>query len=163
MWRVYTCTRKDEDYTNYKEALNAAMAEIRKSRSCEQKLACNIENDSKSFYAYFRSKQNVRDKVRTLEDSARNIISQGFLMVEDLNRYFSSVFTRRILGSILGPLLFLIYINDFNITCNILTFAGDKVFRKVKNYGYKQHLQNDLDKLVKWSKKMADVIKFSEM
>ena len=31
------CTRKDEDYTNYKEALNVATTEIRQSkRSYEQ-------------------------------------------------------------------------------------------------------------------------------
>ena len=45
MWRVYRCTRKDEDYANYKEALNAATTEIRQSkRSYEQKLACNIKS-----------------------------------------------------------------------------------------------------------------------
>ena len=64
---------------NTKRALNAATTEIRQSkRSYEQKLACNIKNDSKSFYAYVRSKQNVQDKVGPLEDSAGNIISQGF-------------------------------------------------------------------------------------
>ena len=63
-------------------------------KSYEKKLACNIKNDSKNFYAYIRNKQNVRDKVGPLEDSAGNTISQGFLMVEDLNGYFSSVFTR---------------------------------------------------------------------
>ena len=53
--------------------------EIRQSkRSYEQKLACNIKNDSKSFYAYVRSKQNVQDKVGPLEDSAGNIISRVF-------------------------------------------------------------------------------------
>ena len=84
MWRVYRRIRKEEDYANYKEALNAATTEIRQSkRSYEQKLACNIKNDSKSFYAYVRSKQNVQDKVGPLEDSAGNIISQGFLPVAD--------------------------------------------------------------------------------
>ena len=93
MWRAYRRTRKDEDYANYKEALNAATTEIRKSkRSYVQKLASNIKNYSKSFYG--RSKQNVREKVGPLEDSAGNIISQGFLMVEDLNGYFSLMFTR---------------------------------------------------------------------
>ena len=101
MWRVYRRTRKDEDYAKYKEALNAATTEIRQSkRSYEQKLACNIKNDSKSFYAYVRSKQNVQDKVGPLEDSAGNIISQGFLMAEDINGYFSSVFTKEDISSL---------------------------------------------------------------
>ena len=101
MWRVYRRTRKEEDYAKYKEALNAATTEIRQSkRSYEQKLACNIKNDSKSFYAYVRSKQNVQDKVGPLEDSAGNIISQGFLMAEDLNGYFSSVFTKENISSL---------------------------------------------------------------
>ena len=59
-------------------------------------------------------------------------------------------------GSVLGPILFLIYINDLddNITSNILKFVDDtKVFRKVNTDGDKQHLQNDLDRLVKWSEK----------
>ena len=101
MWRVYRRSRKDEDYAKYKEALNAATTEIRQSkRSYEQKLACNIKNDSKSFYAYVRSKQNIQDKVGPLEDSAGNIISQGFLMAEDLNGYFSSVFTKEDISSL---------------------------------------------------------------
>ena len=95
MWWVYRRTRKDEDYTNFKKALNAATTEIRHSkRSYEKKLACNIKHDSKSFYAYIRSKQNARDMVGPLEDSGGNIITQGFLMTEDVNGYFSSVFTR---------------------------------------------------------------------
>ena len=52
--------------------------------------------------------------------------------------------------SALGLLLFL----DDNITSNVLKFADDtKTFRRVKNAGDKQHLQNGLDKLVKWSEK----------
>ena len=71
MCMVYKRTRKDEDYANYKVALNAATTEIRQSkRSHQQKLARNIKSVSKSFYADVRSKQNVRDKVGRLEDSA---------------------------------------------------------------------------------------------
>ena len=47
-----------------------------------------------------RSKQNVRDKVEPLKDSAGNIKSQVFLMAEDLNGYFSSVFTREDISSL---------------------------------------------------------------
>ena len=96
MWRVYRRTRKDEDYSKYKEVLNAATTEIRQSkRSYEQKLACNIKNDSKSFYAYVRSKQNLQDKVGPLEDSAGNIISRVFN-----GGYFSSVFTKEDISSL---------------------------------------------------------------
>ena len=64
MWRVYKHTGTDTDYDAYKEALNAATNEVRKSkRNFEPKLAQNIKSNSKSFYAYVRSKQNVRDKV----------------------------------------------------------------------------------------------------
>ena len=41
-----------------------------------------------------------------------------------------------------------------NITSNVLKFADDtKVLRRVNNDSDKQHLQNDLDKLAKWSEK----------
>ena len=69
-WRGYKHTGKDKDYEVYKEALNAATNEVRKSkRNFEHKLAQNIKSDSKSLYAYVRSKHNVRDKVGPLEDN----------------------------------------------------------------------------------------------
>ena len=86
MWRVYKHTGKDQDYVVYKEAVNAATNEVRKSkRNFELKLEQHIKSDSKSFYAYVRSKQNVRDKVGPLEDNAGDIITEGFLMAEELN------------------------------------------------------------------------------
>ena len=104
MWRVYKHTGTDKDYDAYKEALNAATNEVRKSkRNFEHKLAQNIKSDSKSFYACVRSKQNVRDKVGPLVDNAGNIITQGFLMAEELNMHFSSVFTREDTSSIPVP------------------------------------------------------------
>ena len=104
MWRVYKHTGKDTDYEVYKEALNAATNEVRKSnRNFEHKLAQNIKSDSKSFYAYVRSKQNVRDKVGPLEDNFGNIVTQGFLMAEELNMHFSSVFTREDTSSLPVP------------------------------------------------------------
>ena len=54
-------------------------------------------------HAYVRSKQNVRDKVGPLKDTAGNIITQGFLMAEELNMHFSSVFTRENTSSLPVP------------------------------------------------------------
>ena len=104
MWRVYKHRGKDKDYEAYKEALNAATNEVRKSkRNCEHKLAQNIKSDSNSFYAYVRCKQHVRDKVGPLEDNFGNIVTQGFLMAEELNMHFSSVFTREDTSSLPVP------------------------------------------------------------
>ena len=55
MWRVYRPTRKEKDYANYKQALNAATTEIRQSkRSYEQKLACNIQKRQQEFVCIYQ-------------------------------------------------------------------------------------------------------------
>ena len=81
MWRVYKHTGKDKDYEVYKQALNEATNEVQKSkRNFEHKLAQHINSDSKSFCAYVRSNQNVRDNVGPLENNVGIIIRQAFLM-----------------------------------------------------------------------------------
>ena len=52
---------------------------------------------------------------------------------------------------------------DDNITSNVLKFADEtKVFRKVDTDGDKQHLQNDLDRLLKWSEKWQMFFSFGK-
>ena len=68
-------------------------------------------------------------------------------------------------GSVLGPILFLVYINDLEegVTGNILKFADDtKLFTKTKEIGDKQNLQDDIDKLVKWSEKWRMLFNFGK-
>jgi len=59
-------------------------------------------------------------------------------------------------GSVLGPILFLIYINDlhFNIQNYLLKFADDtKLFGSVTSTGNQLLMQNDMNKL--WSMVMV--------
>ena len=68
-------------------------------------------------------------------------------------------------GSVLGPILFLVYINDLEegVTGKILKFADDtNLFRKVKEIGDKQNLQDDIDKLDKWSEKWQILFNFGK-
>ena len=60
MCTTYRHTGSEEVYNIYKEALNQATAEMRNSkRSYEQTIASRIKRDSKSCYAYVRSKQTA--------------------------------------------------------------------------------------------------------
>ena len=59
-------------------------------------------------------------------------------------------------GTVLGPLLFLLYVNDIpaNINSTIRLFADDcLVYRKTNNHSDQQILQEDLDRLEQWQNK----------
>ena len=67
LWKAYKHTGKVEDYTKYKDALKETTNEIREYKlNFERKVTANIKQDSKSLFAYIRSKQKVRYTVGSL-------------------------------------------------------------------------------------------------
>src|SRR6266568_4819827 len=78
-------------FTNYKEMQRRSQNIIRSAkRNFEQKLAKNVKNDNKSFFAYVRSKQRTVEKVGPLKDSMGSLITKNKDAAYLLNNYFTS-------------------------------------------------------------------------
>lgn len=77
------------------------------------------------------------------------------VLIENVCSNFEAVTSGVPQGSILGPLMFLLYINDMaflNSSCSIALFADDsKCFKQVHSLNDCLSLQHDLDVLFNWS------------
>lgn len=86
---------------------------------------------------------------------------QQFVEANDTPSSLSNVISGVPQGTVLGPLLFLIYINDLpdNISSNIRLFADDCViYRPITNVSDTITLQQDLLKLDEWCRKWLMVL-----
>ena len=101
-WIKYTESGKDPKYlAKYKTKLKASIKENDNAKiNFEERLAQNIKNDNKSFYAYARSKQRTKVRVGPLKDNLGNLVTDAALQADMLNDYFSSVFTKENLNRV---------------------------------------------------------------
>ena len=91
-------------YDIYKSKLRLSVRENNKAkRNFEERLANNIKNDSKSFYAYVRSKQRTKVTVGPLKNELGDIITDNKIAADVMNKYFASVFTVEDLTNIPEP------------------------------------------------------------
>ena len=92
--RVYR-KYKNCDHPAVKAAHRQVTKEIKKAkRNFEKKLADNIKQDSKSFFAYARSKSKCKTETGVLCDDNDTVLKSDIEIAEHFNRYFASVFTR---------------------------------------------------------------------
>jgi len=95
--RKHNLFRKYKDIFNpkYVNAAKEARAETKRAKkNFEKKLAENIKEDTKSFYAYVRSNNNIKCSTGPIVDEAGTLKTDPSDVAEELNNYFSSVFTK---------------------------------------------------------------------
>ena len=77
-------------------------------------------------------------------------------MVRGAYSEWFDVICKVVQGSVLGPIHFLIYVNDIpeTVNSNVKLFADEtKIFRTLKNKSDWEILQADIDNLSEWSNK----------
>ena len=85
--------------------------------------------------------------------SAQKIVKSQYMAFSSRKGTFVRVASGVPQGSVLGPLLFLAYVNDIcrNIESNIRLFADDCIiYRKINDSSDTDKLQKDLNKLGEW-------------
>ena len=142
---VVTCRRAKKKawnrYVNSGKNMQLYQQYVIKRRQCaavnkkakedfETKLADNIKQDSKSFYAYIRSKQRCKAKIGPLKDSNGIILTDDKLTADMLNKYFVSVFTKEDLTCIPEPDR--IFVGSSNVEgLNRIDITEELVYKKL--------------------------------
>ena len=105
-WNKYQGNKTEQNLIKYKEKLQKSVVTNRTAkRNYEQKLADGVKNNSKSFFAYVRSKQRTKERVGPLKNSRGDLVVEDSEAANLLNTYFSSVFTVENTEEMQEPLL----------------------------------------------------------
>ena len=122
---------KDITHPAYIKASVSAKKEIRRAKlNFEVKLSENIKSDTKSFYAYVRSRCKSQVKVGPLVHESGSTITDSKHIVEVLNDYFSSVFTQEVTSTM--PEAQRIFMGDAFGILKDMTVDVDSVRKKLQ-------------------------------
>jgi len=87
-----------EDYNEEEKRVKRLIRNAK--RNLEKKLAERTDGNKKPFYTYVKKKTKSRTTVGPLLDDNKKTLTDDKEMAEELNRFFSSVFTREGSGEV---------------------------------------------------------------
>jgi hypothetical protein len=94
-WKVMKDTGASEVKKQYEEAEKECAKKIRNAkRKMERELASNPDKNNQKFARYIKSKTKSRTTIGPIKTEDGRLLTQDAEMAEELNRFFSSVFTR---------------------------------------------------------------------
>jgi hypothetical protein len=128
IWKKFVQSPTYRNRTAYTKKRNELCTAIRKAKfNFECKLAENIKDDPKSFYAYVKSKSRARIGIGPLKDENNLLIEDEKGMTRILNNYFASVFTSEDLNNIPVPESML----DENDKLSDITITAERVNKAI--------------------------------
>lgn len=131
LWKKYSASKNFVDKALYTEASNQATTIYRRAKySYEKELAYSVKNNTKRFFAYTRSKTKIKDTVSSLKDKDGNILTDDIAICDELNKYFSSVFTKELTDP---PTFTTRFIGNNDDFLNNIEVTEQLVFRYLNN------------------------------
>jgi hypothetical protein len=103
-YNKYRKNKSQPNLENYKKAKNQATLVVRAAReSFESRLADNIKDNPKEFWAYVKSQTGIVSGIAPLQKQDGSLAVEGNEKANTLNTFFSSVFTKEDMDNIPSP------------------------------------------------------------
>ena len=126
-WNRYKKNPNHENWEIYSTNRNQATAKIKEAKlNYENKLAAEVKDKPKNFWAYVKSKTSSKSNIRELRNDKNELITQNDEKVEMLNNYFSSVFTQEDCSHIPLPC------TKTNITIDNIQITEQSVYKQLQ-------------------------------
>jgi hypothetical protein len=101
LWRAYKATSHRTDKEAYMKIEKETARKIRNAkRNLEKDLARNVDKNNRKFTKYVKSKTKSRTTIGPLITADKKVLTESKEIAEELNRFFSSVFTQEDLTTI---------------------------------------------------------------
>ena len=127
-WKLSKTHGTTENINRYKELEKELIVKLRNAkRSMEKKLANSGDTNAKKFANYIRSKTKSHTGIGPLKNASGKLVTDDKEMAEELNSFFSSVYTDENINNIPARA------QETNVKLDNIVFTIEKIRDKIKN------------------------------